>query len=76
MSWGSLRVSENMTNLSHFMRKLCKNIVNIETQFINQKLILVQFKDLGIKECLVDFANGQEVVGYFTKILLQLPEER
>ena len=53
-----------------------RSFVYADDQFINRKLILVQFKDLGIKECLVDFANGQEVVGYFTKILLQLPEER
>ena len=53
-----------------------RTIAYADDQFINRKLILVQFKEIGLQECLVDFANGQEVVDYFTRILLQLAEER
>ena len=40
-------------------------VVYADDQFINRKLIQVQFKELECEGSLIDFTNGQEVVDYF-----------
>ena len=51
-------------------------VVYADDQFINRKLMLVQWKELKRGESLVDFHNGQEIVDYFEWTLNQISEIR
>ena len=50
-------------------------VVYADDQFINQKQMALQMKDIGMENRLKMFANGQYVINYVSKLLIELQSD-
>ena len=72
------RLVEFLTEVENLSQKSDKElglVVYADDQFINQKQMALQMKDIGLDNRLKMFANGQTVVDFVSELLTQLKTE-